>query len=52
MLAILGIAMLYSWIHGGVIVYNKIGKTTGYEQAVLIFAAVAWALEVWAILVS
>jgi len=43
---ILGLAMIYSWIHGAIIVGKKIGKTTQYERVVLIFGLVAMVLFV------
>lgn len=43
---ILGIAMIYSWIHGSMIVKSKIQGTTKYENSVLVFALAAFILFV------
>lgn len=41
---ILGLAMLYAWIHGVIIVAKKTTGTTTYENSVLIAALVAFIL--------
>lgn len=43
---ILGLAIIYSWIHGAIIVGKKIKDTTQYENVVLVFGAVAFLLYV------
>lgn len=43
---ILGLAMIYSWIHGAIIIGKKIKDTTQYENVVLIFGVIAFALYV------
>jgi len=43
---ILGIGMIYSWIHGSIVVGKKIKKTTKYENGLLIFALVSFVLYV------
>lgn len=43
---ILGLAMIYSWTHTAYIMFKKLNKTTGYEQAVIIFAAIGFILYV------
>lgn len=45
-LVILGLAMIYSWIHGAIIVGKKIKGTTQYENVVLIFGAIGFLLYV------
>jgi hypothetical protein len=44
--AILGLVMIYSWIHGVIIVCKHIKGTTQYENAVMIVAVVGFALLV------
>lgn len=41
---ILGLIMLYAWIHGIIIVAKKIVGTTTYENVVLIVGLVAFLL--------
>lgn len=43
---ILGLAMLYAWGHGMVIVSKKVKGITGYEKGVLIFGAIVFVLFV------
>jgi len=43
---LLGIVMLYSWIHGSIIVAKKVRETTQYENVVLIVAGVGLLLTV------
>jgi hypothetical protein len=43
---ILGLAMIYSWVHGAIIVGKKIQSTTQYENTVLIFGLITFALYV------
>ena len=38
---ILGVVVIYVWIHGAIIVGMKVQDTTTYENAVLIAGAVA-----------
>jgi len=38
---LLGIAMLYVWIHSTIIIFKKLGETTSYENVVLIAGLVA-----------
>ena len=42
--SILGLVMIYSWVHGAIIVGKKITGTTQYENIVLIVGVVAFAL--------
>lgn len=44
--AIFGLVMLYTWIHGTIIVIKKIKKITSYERVVLISATTAFVLYV------
>jgi cell division protein FtsL len=44
MTMILGIAMIYAWIHSTVIIFKKVTGLTQYEKAVMWFALVVWAL--------
>ncbi len=48
---ILGLAMIYAWIHGAVIVGRKIKGITTYEKVVLIFGAIVFVLYVLGTLV-
>ena len=43
---LIGIFMLYSWIHGGIIVAKKIENLTGYERFVLIAGGILLSLYV------
>jgi hypothetical protein len=43
---ILGLIMIYSWVHGVVIIGRKIKDTTTYENVVLIIGLVALVLFV------
>ena len=33
---VLGLAMMYAWVHSAVIIFKKTKNTTGYEQGILI----------------
>lgn len=46
MTTLLGLAILYAWIHAGIIIGKKVQATTQYETAVLIFALVGFILYV------
>lgn len=46
MLAILGLGMIYSWIHGSIIVGRKTKDLTQYERVLLIVAAIGMYLYV------
>lgn len=37
---IIGLVMMYSWVHAGVIIVPRLKKVTGYEKVVLIVATV------------
>lgn len=41
---ILGIVMIYAWIHGTVVVFKKLENPTTYEKVVLWFGLVGLAL--------
>jgi hypothetical protein len=41
---VLGLAAIYSWVHGAIIVGKKITGTTTYENAVLIFGLVMFTI--------
>ena len=41
---ILGLIMIYAWIHGTVIIFQKIKETTTYEKVVLWAGFIAFAL--------
>lgn len=43
---ILGLAMIYAWIHGTVIVFKKIKNLTQYEKVVLWFGFISFILFV------
>lgn len=43
---ILGVAMFYAWIHGGIIVAKKTENLTQYEKGVLIAGLAAFILFV------
>lgn len=42
--AILGLAMIYTWVHGVIIVSRRTENTTQYEKVVLIAGAIGFAL--------
>jgi hypothetical protein len=44
--SILGLVMIYSWVHGAIIVGKKIKGTTQYENGVLIAGAISFTLFV------
>ena len=44
--SILGLVMIYSWIHGAIIVGKKITGTTKYENILLIVGISSFALFV------
>ena len=44
--AILGLAMIYSWIHGVIILFKKTKDLTQYENVVLIVGLVAIGLYI------
>ena len=46
MLALLGIVMIYSWIHAAIIVFKNNVERTAYESVVLVTAFVFFALFV------
>lgn len=41
---ILGLLMFYAWIHGAIIIFKKVERTTNYENGVLIAGFVAFCL--------
>ena len=41
---ILGLAMIYAWVHGAIIVGKKTENLTQYERTVLIVGAIAFVL--------
>jgi hypothetical protein len=43
---ILGLIMLYAWVHSIVIIVKKLKEPTGYETAVLIAGAVGFVLYI------
>ena len=43
---LLGIAMVYAWVHATVIIFKKVERTTQYEKAVLIVGLVGFILIV------
>lgn len=43
---ILGLVMIYAWIHGTVVIFNKIENLTNYEKVVLWAGFVAFVLFV------
>ena len=45
-LMILGITMMYSWVHSAVIVVKKVKGISTYESAVMIFGVVGFLLYV------
>lgn len=45
-LTILGLVMVYSWVHALIILFKKLNKTTTYEQVVVITAIIGVALYV------
>lgn len=45
-LIVIGLAMIYSWIHGAIIVGKKIKDTTQYENVVLIVGFITMVLYV------
>ncbi len=47
MIAILGLAIIYSWIHAVIIVNKKIKGTTKYENWVMIIALVTAIIDMW-----
>lgn len=42
--ALLGLVMIYSWIHAGMIINKRISNTTQYENVVLIVGLVGFVL--------
>lgn len=46
MTAIIGLGMIYSWIHGSIIVGKKVKDLTQYEKVLLIVAVVSMAFYV------
>lgn len=44
MTTLLGIVMIYAWIHAGIIIGKKIHGLTGYEKTILIVGLVAFVL--------
>lgn len=44
---ILGLAMIYAWVHSIVIVSIKTKDTTAYEKGVLLFGVTAFALYIF-----
>lgn len=43
---LIGFIMIYSWVHGTIIVIKKIANTTQYENAVLVVGVIGFALYV------
>jgi len=50
LLVILGLAMMYSWVHGIIIISKKISGTTSYEKVVLWFGVVVFAISMLGIM--
>ena len=46
MYAILGLLMIYTWVHSVVVIFKKLKKPTQYEKVVLWFALVTGVLFV------
>lgn len=47
MTALIGLAMIYAWVHGAIIVGNRVQNTSQYENVVLIFGGITLALYVF-----
>jgi hypothetical protein len=45
MIALLGLFVLYSWVHTAIICYKKL-NVTGYQKFIVIFGFIAMALYV------
>lgn len=43
---VLGLVLIYSWVHGAIIVGKKVKGTTSYENVVLIVGLVGFVLYV------
>lgn len=46
LLTLIGTVMVYTWVHGSIIIGKKISGTTKYENVVLIVGLVGFALFV------